>query len=74
MNEAGEAVNVTAGYLRAGLRKVDETESRLGGPVIPCQTFEAVPIGEEARYRIPLVPNARHFNARSQDPALSHHG
>jgi hypothetical protein len=32
-------------------------------PVIPCQTFEAVPIGEEVRYRIPLVPNARHFKA-----------
>src|SRR5580692_11788630 len=63
VNEAGEAVNVTAGYLRAGLRKVDETESRLGAPVIPCQTFEAVPIGEEVRYRIPLVPNARHFKA-----------
>jgi predicted acyl esterase len=63
VNEAGDAVDVTAGYLRAGLRKVDETESRLGAPVIPCQTFEAVPIGEEVRYRIPLVPNARHFKA-----------
>ena len=63
VNEAGDAVDVTAGYLRAGLRKVDETESRLGNPVIPCQTFEAVPIGEEVRYRIPLVPNARHFKA-----------
>ena len=36
---------------------------RSGAPVIPCQTFEAVPIGEEVRYRIPLVPNARHFKA-----------
>jgi predicted acyl esterase len=63
VNKAGEVVDVTAGYLRAGLRKVDETESRLGAPAIPCQTFEAVPIGEEVRYRIPVVPNARHFKA-----------
>jgi hypothetical protein len=63
VNEAGEAVDVTAGYLRAGLRKVDETESKQGAPVIPCLTFEAAPIGEEVRYRIPVVPNARHFKA-----------
>ena len=63
VNEAGEAVDVTAGYLRAGLRKVDETESKLGTPVVPCKTFEAVPIGEKVRYRIPVVPNARHFKA-----------
>jgi predicted acyl esterase len=63
VNEAGQAVDVTAGYLRAGLRKVDETESKLGTPVVPCKTFEAVPIGEKVRYRIPVVPNARHFKA-----------
>ena len=63
MNEAGDAVNVTAGYLRAGLRKVNETESKLGAPAIPCRTFEAVPIDEVVRYRIPVVPNARHFKA-----------
>jgi len=63
VDEAGKAVDVTAGYLRAGLRKVDEAASKPGAPVVPCQTFEAVPVGEEVRYRIPVVPNARHFKA-----------
>jgi uncharacterized protein len=63
VDEAGEAVDVTAGYLRAGLRRVDEAASKPGAPVVPCQTFEAVPVGEEVRYRIPVVPNARHFKA-----------
>ncbi len=35
----------------------------LGAPVLPCRTFEAVPVGEPVRYRIPLVPNARRFRA-----------
>ncbi len=55
--------DVTAGYLRASLRAVDEVASRPGAPVLPCRTFEAVPIGEIVRYRIPLVYNARRFNA-----------
>lgn len=46
---------------RAGLRKVDEAGSKSGAPVLPCREFEAVPIGEIVRYRIPLVPNARRF-------------
>jgi uncharacterized protein len=29
--------------------------------VLPCRTYEAVPIGAKVRYRIPLVPNARQF-------------
>jgi predicted acyl esterase len=56
-------VDVTGGYLRAGLREVDEAASRTGAPVLPCRTFEAVPISETTRYRIPLVPNARRFKA-----------
>jgi uncharacterized protein len=63
VDEAGKAVDVTAGYLRAGLRKVDEAASKPGAPVVSCQTFEAVPVGEEVRYRIPVVPNARQFKA-----------
>jgi putative CocE/NonD family hydrolase len=59
----GNATNVTAGYLRAGLRMVDEAVSKPGAPVLPCRTFEAVPIGEEITYRIRLVPNARRFKA-----------
>jgi uncharacterized protein len=63
LDAAGNPLDVTAGYLRAGLRKVDESASKPGAPVLPCLAFEAVPIGEEVRYRIPLVPNARRFKA-----------
>ncbi|WP_213958842.1 CocE/NonD family hydrolase [Variovorax sp. dw_954] len=62
----GKTTEVTAGYLRAGLRKVDEDLSRTGAPVLACRTFEAVPIGETVRYRIPLVANARRFKAGHQ--------
>jgi putative CocE/NonD family hydrolase len=57
------AVPVTAGYLRASLREIDEHASRPGAPVIPCRTARAVPVGEIESYRIPLVPNARRFKA-----------
>jgi putative CocE/NonD family hydrolase len=80
IDEDGQATGVTAGYLRAGLRRVDEIASRLGAPVLQCRTFDAVPIGELVRYRIPLVPNARRFKAGhsirlhltsdDQDPAM----
>ena len=63
VGENGEVVNVTSGYLRAGLRGVNEDESITGAPVLPCRVFEAVPIGEKVSYRIPLVPNARRFRA-----------
>lgn len=59
----GAATLVTSGYLRAGLREVDEAESRPGAPHLPCRNFEAVPIGQSMEYRIPLVPNARRFKA-----------
>jgi predicted acyl esterase len=61
VDPAGEATDVTAGYLRAGLRQVDEAASRIGAPKLPCLTFQAVPIGERVRYRIPLATNARRF-------------
>ena len=57
----GTLYNVTAGYLRAGLRQVDESESRIGAPVLPCRVFEGVPVGEMVNYRVPLVANARRF-------------
>jgi predicted acyl esterase len=57
----GTAEPVTAGFLRASLREVDESASRPGAPVLPCRTPQAVPIGEIVRYRIPLVANARRF-------------
>ena len=59
----GTVVDVTAGYLRAGLREVDEGASRPGAPVLHCRHMVAVPNGEVVHYRIPLVPNARRFAA-----------
>jgi uncharacterized protein len=61
VDAAGTVTDVTAGYLRAGLREVDEAASRPGAPDLPCRTFLAVPIGELVHYRIPLVANARRF-------------
>jgi uncharacterized protein len=58
----GSIEDVTAGWLRASMREVDEAASRPGAPVLPCRTPVAVPIGENVTYRIPLVPNARRFN------------
>ncbi len=59
----GEITDVTAGWLRASLREVDETASRPGAPVLPCRNPQAVPLGEDVDYRIPLVANARRFQA-----------
>ena len=55
--------DITAGWLRASLREVDEAASVPGAPVLPCRNAQAVPIGEHVVYRIPLVPNARRFKA-----------
>jgi hypothetical protein len=63
VDEVENAVNITAGYLRAGLREVDEVASRAGASVLPCVSFQPVPIGERVIYRISLVPNARRFRA-----------
>ncbi|OBH05936.1 CocE/NonD family hydrolase [Mycobacterium sp. E1747] len=59
----GATTAVTAGWLRASLREVDEAASLPGAPVLPCRRPEAVPPGEDVEYRIPLVPNARRFAA-----------
>jgi hypothetical protein len=61
VSDDGNVTNITAGYLRAGLRKVDEEQSKQAAPVLPCDTFEAVLIDQNITYRIPLVPNARRF-------------
>jgi predicted acyl esterase len=61
VSDDGKATTITAGYLRAGLRRVDEEQSRQTKPVLPCNMFEAVPIGQKVTYRIPLVSNARRF-------------
>jgi uncharacterized protein len=59
VDENEKVTNITAGYIRAGLRVVDETASKTGAPVLPCGQFEAVPVGKKVSCRIPLVPNAR---------------
>jgi uncharacterized protein len=47
--------DITAGYLRASLRVVDEKASTSGQPVLPCTSPETVPINEEVSYRIPII-------------------
>lgn len=59
----GEVTDVTAGWLRASLRTVDEAASSPGAPVLPCTEAVAVPVGTPVTYRIPLVANARRFGA-----------
>jgi predicted acyl esterase len=63
VDENESVINITSGYLRAGLREVDEDTSTPGAPTLFCRIFEVVPIGEKANYRIPLVPNARRIRA-----------
>lgn len=59
----GGVTEVTAGWLRASLREVDETSSRPGAPTLLCRDPQAVPLREDVEYRIPLVANARRFKA-----------
>lgn len=66
VDSTGKIIDVTAGFLRAGLREVDESKSRIGAPVLPCKNFKPIPVGEKVQYRIPIVPNARRFKAGSQ--------
>ena len=63
---SGAVSDVTAGYLRASLRAVNETASRAGAPVLGCSTPQLVPIGETVSYRVPIVVNARRFKAGHQ--------
>jgi predicted acyl esterase len=58
----GTTVDVTAGYLRASLRAVDEDRSVPGAPVHDCRSLEAVVPGELTVFRVPLVANARRFD------------
>jgi putative CocE/NonD family hydrolase len=56
----GTATPVTAGWLRASLRQVDEAHSRRGDPVLGYEHYESIPPGP-VRYRVRIVPNARRF-------------
>ncbi|MGW4324982.1 CocE/NonD family hydrolase [Nocardia sp. NPDC004573] len=57
----GAAADITQGWLRAGMRHVDEDASETGRPVLPMRARIPVPPGEPVDYRIPLVANARRF-------------
>jgi putative CocE/NonD family hydrolase len=57
------ATDVTAGFLRASLRAVDEAGSEPGQPSLPCRSAEAVPINEPVSYRIPVVGTGYRFAA-----------
>jgi putative CocE/NonD family hydrolase len=59
----GTVVDVTAGWLRASLRRVDPELSSVGAPTLPCRDADAVVPGSLTDYRIPLVTNARRFAA-----------
>jgi len=59
----GTVVDVTAGWLRASLRRVDPGRSSVGSPEVPCRDADAVVPGSLTAYRIPLVTNARRFAA-----------
>ena len=54
---------VTAGFVRASLRAVDETASEPGAPSLPCTSVAAVPINEPVSYRIPIIGTGYRFAA-----------
>ncbi|WP_420078689.1 CocE/NonD family hydrolase [Streptomyces sp. JL4002] len=54
-------VNVTAGWLRASLRRTDAHADAAAPLELPCRESEIVVPGSVTRYRIPLVTNARRF-------------
>jgi putative CocE/NonD family hydrolase len=55
----GEVTDLTAGWLRAAFRDVDDEASSPGSPMLPCRRAEVIPPGEPVAYRIPVVPTAR---------------
>src|SRR5262249_17737813 len=59
----GTAEDITAGYLRASLRAVDEAASTLGAPVLRCDEPTAVPINRQVSYRVPIVPTGYRITA-----------
>jgi uncharacterized protein len=61
VDTTGDVSDVTAGWLRASVREVDEAASRPGAAVLHCRTAVAVRPHEPVNYRIRLVPNARRF-------------
>lgn len=60
------ATDVTAGYLRASQRAVDEAASEPGQPSLPNRSAEAVPINKPVSYRVPIVGTGYRFAAGYQ--------
>jgi uncharacterized protein len=56
--------DVTAGWLRASLRRVDPAASANGSLELPCREADIVVPDSMTTYRIPLVTNARRFAAQ----------
>jgi predicted acyl esterase len=57
----GTATSITAGWLRASLRTVNEAASAPGAPALDCRVAVAVPPNELISYRIPIVAMAHRF-------------
>ena len=60
----GTVENVTAGWLRASLRRVDPDASSHGTLELPCRDADMVVPGSSTTYRVPLVTSARRFAAQ----------
>lgn len=60
------ATDVTADYLRASQRAVDEAASEPGQPSLPNRSAEAVPINKPVSYRVPIVGTGYRFAAGHQ--------
>jgi uncharacterized protein len=61
VDSAGHATDVTAGWLRASLRAIDEGTSVPGKPVHPFDPVQPLVPNERVSYRIALVDNALRF-------------
>ena len=59
----GEAVPITAGWLRATMSRLIEEKSEPGMPVLDSRKPIAIPVGQRVVYRMPLVANARRIAA-----------
>jgi uncharacterized protein len=59
----GKPFPITAGWLRASLRRVNEEKSKPGMPVLDCREPFAISQGQRVVYRVPIVANARRIAA-----------
>jgi putative CocE/NonD family hydrolase len=62
----GTQTVLSAGWLRAMLRTVNEQASVPGAPVVECREPAVMGVGELVTYRIPVAPNARRISPGHQ--------